>query len=283
MRSLGTHAILVRALILVVAAAFPTRGFAAGVQARNNETRLEREVAALVAIHELMLTDEQLKSIQPICKDVAVEVAPSTAPAGTNGYRNTLRGLRDALVNGEDDKVNKLQDKFDSLRESESIEPDTEFPIHEAARTKAPAVLAMLSSSQVANYIGLHADDVPGATDVLLDALNQCRGQSDSDYLALRQEAADQTGLLLAGMDPAATKPIEQKVSDLLDKAHKLSEADFKAQADALNSEARKITAGADPMQGLKFWMEREIAEFLSNPQSSPVIVEKLKKSETKP
>ena len=48
--------------------------------------------------------------------------------------------------------------------------------------------------------------------------------------------------------------------TDLLDKAHKLSDADFKKQSDELNAEARKIAAGADPMDGLRNWMLREIA-----------------------
>jgi hypothetical protein len=261
---------------------FASRARAAGVQARNSESRLEREVAALVAIHELMLTDDQLKAIQPICKDVAVEVPPSTAPAGSKGYRQALQGLRDALANGDEAKVDRLQDKVDSIRENENLDPDTDFPIRESARSKSATVLAMLSTAQVANYISLHADDVPGATDVLLDALNQSRGQSDADYQSLRREAMDQVGLLLAGLDPQATKPVEQKVSDLLDKAHKLSDAEYKSQSDALIAEARKITAGIDPMQGLKFWMQREIAEFLANPESSEAIAERLQKQETK-
>ena len=55
-------------------------------QARNNQTHLEREVAALTAISELELSEAQLKAIEPICKDAAVHAAPTSAPAGSDRY-----------------------------------------------------------------------------------------------------------------------------------------------------------------------------------------------------
>jgi hypothetical protein len=255
----------------------------AGAQARNIQTRLEREVAALSTIHDLGLSDEQLKAIQPLCKEAASERGPSTEPTGSNVYRETLRHLRDALAAGDDDKVNKLQDKLDSLRESEKLELDTDFPIHDAARAKAGAVLAMLSTNQVANYVALHADDIPGATEVLLDGINQCRGQSDADYQALRREATEEVGVLLAGVDQKATTPIEKQVGDLLDKAHRMSDTDFKAQADDLRTAAKKITENSDPIEGLRHWLQRDIATLLANPQAGPAINARLHKTGTSP
>ena len=70
--------------------------------------------------------------------------------------------------------------------------------------------------------------------------------------------------------------PIEQKVTDLLDKAKKLSDAEFKAQHDALTKQARQIAAGADPIEGLRHWMQREIAGLLSNPATSEAISARL-------
>lgn len=244
----------------------------AAPEARNNQTHLEREVAALTTISELELSEAQLRAIAPICKESAVHANPTSAAAGSDRYRASLRALREALVQGDEEKTAEHQQKVDSLREAEKIEPDLDFPISDKAREKAPAVLATLSTSQIANYISAHAEDVPGAVETLTDALDQCRQQSDADFAALRTEAAEQTGLLLAGLDKSAAKPIEQKVTDLLDKARKLSDAEFKSQHDALTKEATQIAAGADPMEGLRHWMQGEIAGFLSNPATSEAI-----------
>jgi hypothetical protein len=248
----------------------------AAPQARNNQTHLEREVAALTTFSELELSEAQLKAIEPICKETAVRAPASTAPAASDRYRASLRAVREALVQADEEKIAEHQQKVDALRESEKIEPDTDIPISDAARAKAPGVLAMLSTSQVANYISAHAEDVPGAVETITDALDQCRQQNDADFAALRAEAAEQTGMLLAGLDKLAAKPIEQKVTDLLDKAKKLNDAEFKAQHDALVNQAKQITAGADPIEGLRHWMQQEIAALLSNPATSDAITARL-------
>src|SRR5580704_16819369 len=75
----------------------------AGTPARNNQTRLEREIAALTAIDDFGLTDDQLKSIQPMCKESNDKAAATTAPAASDAYRGALRSLREALVHGDED------------------------------------------------------------------------------------------------------------------------------------------------------------------------------------
>jgi hypothetical protein len=248
----------------------------AAPQARNNQTHLEREVAALTMISELELTELQLKAIEPICKEATVRAPATTAPAGTDRYRASLRALREALVQADEEKIAEQQQKVDALREAEKIEPDTDIPASDVARARASGVLAMLATSQVANYISSHAEDVPGALETITDAIDQCRQQNDADFAALRTEAAEQTGLLLAGVDKSAAKPIEQKVTDLLDKAKKLSDAEFKSQHEALVNQAKQIAAGADPIEGLRHWMQQEIASLLSNPATADAITARL-------
>jgi hypothetical protein len=266
-------------LLIVAGFCFCAHSLQAAPQARNNQTHLEREVAALTTVSELELTDAQLRAIEPICKEAAVHAPPTSAPAGSDRYRGSLRALREALVQGEEEKVAEQQQKVDSLREAEKIEPDTDFSISDAARAKAPGVLAMLSTAQVANYISAHAEDVPGALETITDALDQCRQQNEADFAALRTEAAEQTGLLLAGLDKSAARPIEQKVTDLLDKVKKMNDAEFKSQRDALTNQAKQIATGADPIEGLRHWMEREIADLLSNPATSDAIDARLQAS----
>ena len=88
-----------------------------------------------------------------------------------------LRSLREAPVHGDEDKVSDIQTKVDQLRDAEKIEPDLDFPITDSARAKAADVLAMLSTAKIANYIAAHSDDVPGAAETILDALDQSSRQ----------------------------------------------------------------------------------------------------------
>ena len=53
----------------------------------TNQTRLEREIAALTAIDGFGLTGDQLKSIQPMCKESNDKAVATTAPAASDAYR----------------------------------------------------------------------------------------------------------------------------------------------------------------------------------------------------
>lgn len=254
---------------------------AAGPRQQNQAAHLEREVAALTAFHELSLTDDQLTALRPLCKAAAVN-APASSPAASENYHGLMHRLREALVNGDDAKINQFEAKLDNLRDSEKIDLQIDTPISDAARTSAPTVLAMLSTSQIANYIATHCDDIPGANETLSDAIDECRNHQNTDYESMRSEAAEQVGLLMKGLDKEASKSVEKKVSDLLDRAKKLSDDEFKNQHDALAKEARQITSGADPVQGLRYWLEREMADVLSNPAAADAITARLQAGDSK-
>lgn len=245
---------------------------AAGPGPRANQSRLEREVAALTAIYDFSLTPEQLTALQSICKNTAASAPVSTAPPAGDNYRQALRKLREALADGDGNKIDSLEAKVEQIRDSDKIDPDTDFPLTDAARSAAPSALALLSSGQIANYLATHSDDVPDATDTITDALDACRAHQGAEFNALRDEATEQVGLLMAGLDKSAAKPIEKSVSDLLENAHLLSDADFQAKHDDLVKQAKQITKGVDGVQALRFWLQRELADLLSNPSTPDAI-----------
>src|SRR5438876_860228 len=81
--------------------------------------------------------------------------------------------------------------------------------------------------------------------------------------------------------DPAANKPatdpagltgkdhpsVRDAVASFLDKTHSLSDDELKAQHADLETQARKLTPTPDPLAVITHWIQRDMAELLSNPQ----------------
>jgi hypothetical protein len=267
--------------LLLVAALFaallPSSG-AIGTDAKPSASppiaELEFQVAALATLNDLSLTSVQLQAFQKLSADTAAKLPKITAK-GNAAYHTALLALRDALVAGDDEKIAEKQDAVDDLRDKQNIDPQTDVDITQAAAGKAATALKLLSSSQIARYLAIHDADVPDATETILDALDQCHGISDADYAALRDEAADQVALLAAGQDSA--EGISAKVRDLLDRARKLDAEKFKAQRADFDAEAHQITQDVDSMDALRNWMEREMADLLSNPTISEALAARIK------
>jgi hypothetical protein len=239
---------------------------------------LELQVAALNTLDELDVTPEQLKQLSVMAAETAGTAAPDPGTAkGSAEYHTALQALRDALANGEDDKVDDAQEKVDDLRENQNIDPNIDYDITDAAKTKAAAALKLMGTDQIANYISMHSDEVPDAAGTILDALDKCKDASDADFASLRQEAADQVGLLAAGFDKTAADAIEQKVTTLLNRARQMPQKQFDAGRDELDRRAHQITKSVDSFKGLQYWMAREMADLLSNPQIQTVLADRIK------
>jgi hypothetical protein len=245
---------------------------------------LELQVAALTTLDELDVTPDQIRLYQSMAAETAAQ--PSAGDTGekpSSAYHEALLNLRDALASGDDDKIDDAQEKVDNLRDSLNIDPNLDYQTTDAAKTKARPALKTLSTSQIANYISLHADEIPDATDTILDALDQCKDGSESDFNSLRDEAASQVGLLAAGLDQTAADAVAQKVSDLLNKARQLPPRQFTNQRSQLDHEAHQITKSIDSFDAMHRWMYREMADLLSNPQISTALTLRAKSAAAQP
>jgi hypothetical protein len=226
---------------------------------------LELLVNAMTTINDLDLTPQQVKMMQDLASDTAGKVDPDDSKTDDN-YRTALLSLRDALLSGDDDKIGDAEDKVDDLQDKLDIDPNgPDFDTTTAAKKKAGQVLKMLSTSQIANYISEHSDDVPDALDTIMDAIDQCKDGDAEDFKSLKQEAAEQVALLAHGPESTAESTIGKKVSSLLDKARKMS--DPSKQRDQLEQEAKEIVKSIDSFDAMRRWMLREMADVLSNPQ----------------
>jgi hypothetical protein len=228
--------------------------------------KLELEVDALSTLDDLQLSSEQVVMLRDLASDTASKVDPS--PGHVDGdYQAALKEVRDAILSRSDDRIDQAQDKLAALTEKQNAESEPDFENTDAAKTKAPALLKALSPSQVAHYVSQNADDVEDPADVLVDAVRQCHTLSDDDFEVLRDDTAEEIGLLAGGLVPTKPPQIIQKTTRFLNRCRRLSAQEFQTQQSALEDEARKLVEGLDPIQCLRHWMEGELADLLSNPQ----------------
>jgi hypothetical protein len=149
--------------------------------------------------------------------------------------------------------------------------------ITDPARKRAPEVLKSLTPRQVALYLatfeGLLHDPVEG----LYITLEHGAKMGPKEWPELRDAVAMELGDLLAGLDVNQAKKTADRVAALLDKGHKIKEADLpKSRAD-LEKEMRTIVGNTGPLDILRHFMERHLALLLSNPQLGTAIDARLK------
>lgn len=232
--------------------------------------KMELEVDALSALNDLQLTADQLAALHDLVSDTpaTIDAAPARVDAD---YKAALKEVRDALLSHDQDRIDQAQDKLGALAEKQDPDSEPDFENTAAAKAKAPDFLKTLKPSQIAHYIAQNADDMQDPGETLVDALHQSRTLSDDDFANLREDTAEEIGLLGNGTNPARGSGIVQKVVRFLNRVRKLSPQEYDAQKSSLEDEARKLVE-MDPISCLRHWMEGELADLLSNPQLQTAI-----------
>jgi len=77
---------------------------------------LSMEVAALHLLHQFRFTSEQLQYLRRLAKETSQEREIRPAPRASEKYARLLFDLRDALLAGNEEKVDKIQQQLDNLR-----------------------------------------------------------------------------------------------------------------------------------------------------------------------
>jgi len=247
------------------------RALQAQTDAVSGAVNLEMQVDALSTLHDLNLTPEQLSSLKDLASDTAGTLSDTPA-AVTADYKAAIKDMRDALLSKDEDKIDSAEDKIGDVVDKQDPDSEPDVQQSDSAKTKAVTFLKTLSVKQVAGYISQNADDIDDPTELLLDAVHQSRDLSGDDFTSLRDDTAEELGMLSAGANPAKPPKIISKVNQLLNRVHHLKAQEYSDQQSALEDEARKLVAGMDPIVCLRHWMENELADLLSNPQLSQAI-----------
>jgi hypothetical protein len=243
---------------------------------------LSQQVWALQTLHDLDLDVAQLESVRgaiPKPEDDPVPRARNKVPAK---YLATLEALRQALIrdDGSDeakDQIDELRDDLESIQEDEQVELDDHVTITDAARAKVPDVMKALRPSQLSAYLAAYQDEVPDPVQTLVRAVDESRGADDAKFNSLSERTARDVGILLAGLDKEKAATVAERVRHWIEHARGLGDEGPKAAGNELEKDAKAVLGEFDSFDVLRHWVERDVAELLSNPQLGVMIDERIK------
>ena len=241
---------------------------------------LSQEVWALQCIHDFDLSAEQLRKLQALWSDVGTGNAAGEEPANKTPRKlvTLLRKLRDALVKADDqDLIDELRDDLASMREDDDMHVPDHVVVKDAARARVKKVVRFLQPSQIASYLAAYEDEIPDPVEALTDAVPEARGAEPGRFKELCDENADELGPLLGGIDPDKVSRQGEKIRKWLSQWRELSDAEFKVKAAEVKKSAEDLVDDVDAFVVLRRWVERDLAELLSNPQLGKAIEERLK------
>jgi hypothetical protein len=234
-------------------------------------SQLVLDVAALESLDKLDLSTAQLQSLQLLARGAGGR-EERAAGQGPEELRAALLTMRQALVQGHDEQVEALQDRVADLLDADGVQVDDGIELTAPARQRAPDALKLLKASQVAAYLSEYADDVADPLEELLDAMTESREAEQADYDVRRDQVADNIALATSGLDTEKDKQVSQTVSNWLDQVRALNRQEFEAKREALEQEARTLVGQVDPLQVIRHYLERDLAELLSNPRLTTVL-----------
>jgi hypothetical protein len=237
---------------------------------------LNLEVTALQMIYQFRLTRPQLEELARLAPFTVGPRPQVREVAASADFASTLKRLELALIDNDDDEIARLGAALEDLRDKENLELD-EVEITDEARKKVPDFLRGLGARQVASYVTDYADDFPDPREKLIEAFEEIRKMPGREWEERRDEVAGQVGWLVAGLDSAAEARVSARVAELLNKAKGFKEEEFKARRIELDQAAADIAGKLGPEDVMRHFVERSLAELLSNPRLAAAVEARLK------
>lgn len=243
---------------------------------------LSQQVWALQTLHDLDLGVSQLEALREASPKLEEEPGSRVRSRVPARYGAALEALREALIREKESpemsgRIDELRDDLESMREDEQVEIDDRVQIVDAARAAVPQVMKSLLPSQVAGYLAAYQDEIPDPIQSLTNAADQSRGLDEGKFNALAERTAKDVGMLAAGLDQDKADAAAARVRQWLTQNRELSNADYKAARPQLEKSARAMIGELDAFDVLRHWIERDVAELLSNPQLPAMIDERIK------
>lgn len=233
---------------------------------------LKLEVDALEKLYHLELNARQLASLLKLAEKTAAKTPTTQEVQAGAEYRKVLKSLHDALLSQEEDRIRELSEKLDELREKETVSIDDEFEMTEAAMLAAAKAFKLLSAAQIVAYLASLDDEVPDPAERILSAVEEGAELKGDEWKELRDETAEEISWLVAGFRTESAARVKKTVSDWLDRSHRFQGEELNKQWPALEKSAHQLVGNVRSLDVLEHYMERELAELLSNPRTKAAL-----------
>lgn len=246
---------------------------------KDDPYKLHLEVTALETMNHLKLTRTQLEQLRKLAAATAQKTTPARAVQVSDEFHKTLKDLRDALIDDNEARVAALTLGLDELREKE--DPDFgDVAITVAARQHTPEFLHALSARQVMEFLGDFSEEFPDPRDKLEEAFEEIRAANGKEWEELRDETAGQVAWLISGLDAATESKVRPRVAALLNRVHPMKDEEFAAKQQELSKQVDEIVGKVGPLEVIRHFMERSLAELLSNQRLVAAVEARRKKVE---
>ncbi len=245
---------------------------------KEDVVSIHYEVAALETMNHLKLSRSQIEQLRKLAATTAHKSLPIRAVKTSDAFEATLRELRDALVDDNEARVEALTLALDDLREKEEVPEFDDVALTADARRHAPEVLRHLGARQLMGFLGDFSEDFPDPRDKLDEAFDEIRTMEGKEWEALRDETAGQIAWLIAGLDAATESKIRPRVVALLNRVHPMKDSEFEAKQEELSKQVEDIVGKVGPLDVIRHFTERSLAELLSNPCAATAAEARLKK-----
>ncbi len=233
---------------------------------------LKLEVDALEKLYHLELNARQLSAFGELAAKTA---APMPAPREVRAaadYRQVLKELHGALLSEEADRIHELSEKLEELHEKEATEIEDRFEMTDAALKAAPQAFKLLSAAQVVAYLAALDDEVPDPVERILSAVEEGEELADEEWKELRDETAEEVSWLVAGFAGENAQRARKAVTALLERGHRFKGEELKKEWPALEKSAHQLVGNVSSLVVLQHYLERELAELLSNPRTTTAL-----------
>jgi hypothetical protein len=241
---------------------------------------LSMELAALQSIHRLKLDESQLRKLAVIAERIVDKDAKRPKGKASPEYRKAVESIIEAYRTlSDDDFIGQLEEELETLAGTEKPELDDDFEMTAAARKVAPEFLKLLSARQLTSYLaGAYGDETPDPYEKLVEAMERVRGLSSKEFRDQHNDICDEIGRFAAGLDDQKAGEVSEKALAFLLRVRRLPDAEYKASRVKLKETARNIVGNPAPTDVLRRVMERELAQFLSNPCLAAAVHRRLKR-----
>jgi hypothetical protein len=236
------------------------------------------EVTVLQVFHALDLTAEQIKAFGDLAEKTAQKAPPRLEVKASDKYRKALLELRSALRSADDEKIDAAIAHLDAVREKEDEPEFDEIEISDGARKHAPEMFSKLNARQLVFYLSGLGNAFPDPLEKLIHTIAESRVRAGQKWKALRDDVAYQVSWLIAGLDAETEEKTREKVTALLDKAHGMKEKEFDDEKAKLEKSARELVGKLSATEVVRNYVERVLAETLSNHRLAAAVEGRKKK-----
>jgi hypothetical protein len=274
------HRIALTIAFTVAFAGAASKSSAADPKSSGKEflSQLSLEVTALQTLHRFQMTEEQMKTLRRLVPESSGKAETRQAGTGSDALRKTLTDLRTALIKGDDERIEDLEEDLADLYDKDENELDDDLTISAAARKRAPEALHLMRPAQVAAFLGYAAEEIPDPLEDLLSSLEVAGGLKDAEWKELTEEIVEDLRWQLGGLDPERGRFVAEKVEQFLKKVRSLSPKELERQKPQLEKSARMFVNQIPPTAILHNFAEHKLAELLANPRLAAALDARLEK-----